>query len=292
MISTQPSAMIPKPAAPAYCGTIALVGHPNVGKSTLMNSILGHKVSITSNKPQTTRLAIRGIKTIANTQYIYIDTPGLHKNKAEPLQKRMTREVTNILSQVDIIVFILDCTKLTTEDRWFLNLFEKISVPVVLVINKIDLLKDKKQLLPIIADAKNMYAFKEIIPLSATEQSNVDVLEHMLGLLLPEQEHFFPPHQYHDYSEDFYVTEIIREQVFQQTHREVPYACSVEVEKMEDFPKLLRIYVIIWVTRFGQKKIIIGKNGQQLKNIGKASRLTLEKFFGKKIFLHIFVKIK
>jgi len=282
----------PIPSQPTRCGTIALVGRPNVGKSTLMNSILRQKVSITSAKAQTTRLAIRGIKTVDNTQYVYIDTPGLHKNKASPLQKKMTREVTNILNQVDVIVFILDCTKLTVEDHWFLELFQHISVPIILVINKIDLLKDKQQLLPMLAQTKDLYPFKEIIPLSAVNAANIDALEHVLSQMLPQQEHFFPPHQYVDYSEEFFITEIIREQVFQQTHREVPYECSVEVEKIEDFPKLLRIYVIIWVSRFGQKKIIIGKSGQQLKNIGKISRLNLQKFFNKKIFLQIFIKVK
>lgn len=274
------------------CGTIALVGRPNVGKSTLMNAIIGEKVTITSAKAQTTRNSIRGIKTIGNDQYIYVDTPGLHKNKETLLQKAMIRDAFAQLHDVDIVVMVVEATRWQQEDDWVLECLAQVTSPVILVINKVDRLKNKEYLLPLLAKYQGLYSFAAIIPLSAKNSVNVLGLEKELAKRLPEAQHQFNDEQLTDKSEEFYIAELIREQLFQQLYREVPYSVGVQIELMEVGDTLNKIHAAIVVAREGQKKIVIGRQGEQLRAIGQSVRIYLEEFYGKKVFLKLWVKVE
>jgi GTP-binding protein Era len=273
-------------------GYIAIIGRPNVGKSTLLNGLIGKKISITSRKPQTTRTQILGIKTIGDAQAVYIDTPGLHTHEKNAMNRYMNRLAEAVMADADIVIFMIDSMRWHPEDDGILDKLKSDSVPVILVINKADLLKDKNLLLPFIQTLQDKFHFKNIVPMSARKKSNVLHLEKIIMQLLPEGAHLFPDDQVTDKSERFQAAELIREKIILATGQEIPYSTTVVIEEFKHEGKLLRISALIWVEREGQKPILIGKNGERLKAIGTAARKDLEKCFNTKVFLQLWVKIK
>lgn len=273
-------------------GFVAIIGRPNVGKSTLLNSLLGEKVSITSPKPQTTRWQILGIKTLNDAQIIYIDTPGLHKDEKRAMNRYMNRIASAVILDADVIVFMIDATSWRGEDEMALKQLKDADKPVILVINKIDLLGDKAEILPIIDKLKDKYQFTHIIPISAMDAINTDHLQSEIVKLLPEGPQLFPDDQITDKSVRFQAAEIIREKLIQATEEELPYTTTVEIEHFQEGEKLTEIGAVIWVERQGQKVIIIGKKGARLKKIGIQARREIETLIGHKVFLRLWVKVK
>ncbi len=274
------------------CGFVALVGRPNVGKSTLLNSILGQKISITSKKPQTTRHRILGIKTTAQEQVIYVDTPGLHLGGERAINRYMNREASGAIEDVDVIVLLVDRTKWTDEDENVLQKLQRLQTPVILAINKTDQLDDKSQLLPHMQFLQQKMAFVSIVPISALKNEGVDILQKTVLDLLPESPPFFPEEQITDRSERFFAAELIREKLIRNLGQEIPHRLTVEIESFKEERNMYRINAIIWVEKPGQKGIIIGKNGARLKIIGEAARKDMEKAFERKVFLQMWVKVK
>lgn len=276
----------------SHCGFVAIIGRPNVGKSTLLNYILGQKISITSRKPQTTRHRILGIKTADNVQTIYVDTPGLHLQAKRALNRYMNRTAVRALQDVDVVLFMIDSLKWQEDDEWVLKKLSSLNCPVLLVINKVDQIEDKERLLPHMQALAEKANFNNVIPISAIQGTNVDKLETLIGSLLPENPHFFPDDQITDASERFMAAEIIREKLIRSLGQEVPYALTVEIEKFKQEEKILHISAIIWVEKMGQKAIVIGKEGSVLKKVGTRARKELEFLFENKIFLQLWVKVK
>ncbi len=273
-------------------GYIAIVGRPNVGKSTLLNKILGKKISITSPKPQTTRTQVLGIKTIEQNQAVFIDTPGIHKTEKNAMNRYMNRLASSVIPDADIIVFVVEAMHWYEEDELVLQRLQDVKAPIILAINKIDLVKDKGQLLPFIEKIKDKKEFASIVPFSANKSEDVKELEAVIMSYVPEGPHLFPDDQYTDKTEKFQIAELIREKIIQATEQEVPYSTTVEIELMKDEGKLTEISAIIWVEREGQKAIVIGKGGELLKRIGTLARKDIEKLLGKKVFLRLWVKQK
>ena len=281
------------PTNPARrCGYVAIVGRPNVGKSTLLNRILGQKLSITSRKPQTTRHAILGIKTTAAEQVVYVDTPGLQQEAPKAMNRHMNRAANSVLHDVDCIVFVVDRLQWQEQDQWIAKMLSSLATPVLLAINKIDQLADKTRLLPFIASVQEYIDVAEIVPLAALNGDNVDRLEQAIAQRLPEGDFFFPADQLTDRSERFLASEIIREKLMRQLGHEIPYEVAVEVEEFSREEKLLTIGAVIFVERVGQKAIVIGRGGQRLRQIGSDARADMEKLFEQKIMLRLWVKVK
>jgi len=273
-------------------GYIAIVGRPNVGKSTLLNKILGLHLSITSRKPQTTRHRLLGIKTTDKYQAIYIDTPGLHKGYTGAIHRYMNQEATTALEGVDVVVFLLDGMKWTEEDDFVLQNVKRTGVTTLLVLNKIDLLKDKDRLLPYLEQVSQKMEFAEVIPISADKGTNVNALEDKIASYLHQSPAYFDEEQLTDKSDRFLAAELIREQLMRLLGQELPYSVTVEIEAFEEQAKIIKISALIWTERKNQKSIIIGQKGQQLKEVGKISRLSMERLFNKKVFLKLWVKVK
>ena len=273
-------------------GYVAIVGRPNVGKSTLLNRILGQKISITSRKPQTTRHQILGVKTEGHVQVMYVDTPGLHKGRDHALNRYMNRAAASALSDVDLVIFVVDRTQWTDEDQLVLEKVERVSCPVILVVNKVDRLADKDQLLPHLQTLSEHMDFAEIVPLSAGKGKNVDRLEQVINQRLPEGIHYFPEDQVTDRSERFMAAELVREKIMRRLGDELPYQVTVEIESFQREGQVLHINALILVERDGQKRIIIGNKGEQLKVIGRDARLDMEEMFGSKVMLKLWVKVK
>lgn len=273
-------------------GYVAIIGRPNVGKSTLLNHLLGEKVSITSPKPQTTRWQILGIKTLDHAQIIYVDTPGLHREEKRAMSRYMNRIASSIIFDADVIIFLIEADNWRSEDELVLKKLQKSDKPIILALNKIDLLKDKAALLPIIERLKDKMNFTHIIPISAKSGKNTHLLEEEIIKLLPDGPMLFPEDQLTDKSIRFQVAEIIREKIIQSTEQELPYATSIEIEQFKQEEQLIEIGAIIWVERPGQKIIIIGKKGTLLKKIGTEARREIEKLLGNKVFLRLWVKVK
>lgn len=276
-------------------GYVALVGRPNVGKSTLLNRILGQKISVTSKKPQTTRHQILGIHTEDKLQTIYVDTPGMHltegkRNKA--LNHYMNAAAKQALRDIDLAVFVIDRTKWTPEEDLVLEHLAFLSCPTILVINKVDWLDDKASLLPFIDEVSRKHDFELIIPISALKGQQVQELISQIQQRLPAGEHFYPEDQVTDRSMRFLAAETLREKIMRLLGDELPYATTVEIEDFKYEGKVLHIHALILVEREGQKKILIGDKGQQLKQIGRDARLDLEKNFDTKVMLNIWVKVK
>lgn len=274
------------------CGYVALVGRPNVGKSTLLNHILGQKISITSRKPQTTRHRILGIKTEAGTQAIYVDTPGIHSDQPRAINRQMNRTATSVLQDVDVVVLLIDKLRWTAEDDLVLSHLAQVRAPVILAINKVDQLDDKEALLPFIEESSARYAFKDIVPISALKGSNLDTLESLIGNLLPAAEYFFPEDQITDRNLRFIAAELIREKIMRQLGEELPYATAVEIEQFSQQDEVFHIDATILVERAGQKGIVIGKGGERLKKIGSDARQDMEKTFDSKVMLNLWVKVR
>ena len=276
-----------------YCGFVAIVGRPNVGKSTLLNKLLGQKVSITSRKPQTTRHRILGIDTQGAYQTIFVDTPGLHIEEKRAINRLMNRAATSSLGDVEMVVFVVDGTHWTADDDMVLNKLRYMQCPVVLAVNKVDVIKDKEVLLPHLQMLAQKGNFAEILPISAEKGTNVDKIREMAKRLLPEGEHYFPEDYITDRSSRFMASEIIREKLMRFTGEELPYSVTVEIErfKVED-DGLFHINALILVEREGQKKMVIGNKGEKLKVIGTEARLDMERLFGQRVFLELWVKVK
>lgn len=274
------------------CGYIALVGRPNVGKSTLLNRLLGQKLSITADKPQTTRHRIVGIKTVEDAQLLYVDTPGLHTDARKAMNRYLNRAAGSALHDVDVIVMVVEAQKWTDDDQAVLDRLREASAPVFAVVNKVDRLKDKAALLPFLEALSQRFAFEEIVPVSAQTGSNVERLEQTLKERLPEGEPVYEADQLTDRSSRFLAAEMIREKLTRRLQRELPYALTVEIEQFKDVDGVLHIDGLIWVERDSQKSIVIGKSGAMLKEVGRQARADMEKMFGAKVYLRLWVKAK
>jgi GTP-binding protein Era len=274
------------------CGYVAIVGRPNVGKSTLLNHLLGQKISITSRKPQTTRHQVLGIKTERQHQIIFVDTPGLHSDADKAINRYMNRAASSAIRDVDVIVFVVDRTAWTPEDQMVLEQVQRSGLPAILAINKVDLLADKSQLLPHLQLLAEKADFAAVMPLSALQQHNVEQLEQEILQFLPESEHFFPEDQITDRSQRFLAAEIVREKIMRQLGEELPYAVTVEIEEFAQDAAVLHISAVILVERKGQKKILIGDKGSRLRSIGTDARVDMERLFDSRVMLRLWVKVK
>jgi GTPase len=278
-------------------GFVSIIGRPNAGKSTLLNALVGEKIAIVTEKPQTTRMNIQGILNVTArrdrpaAQIVFIDTPGVHKPDSR-LNRKMMQEIHAALEQRDLILLLVDATeKFGPADEQVLDLVKRTGAPVFLLLNKVDKLH-KEKLLPIIEHYSRLHAFQQVIPISAIKRDGLDVLIDKVAGALPAGPPFFPEDQLTDQPERFLASEIIREKVLLKTGKEVPYATAVIVERYEDLPRLTRIAAAIYCERDGQKAILIGKGGEKLRQMGTAARQELEQRLGKKVFLELFVKVK
>ena len=274
------------------CGLVALVGRPNVGKSTLLNHLLGQKISITSRKPQTTRHRITGILSRENGQLIFVDTPGIHDSGGNALNRYMNKTALASLSDVDVVVMVIEALCWTEQDEQIISALQNISVPVILALNKLDSVSEKQQLLPFIAELSERKVFAEIVPLSALRNDNLETLEAEIRVLLPDSSPMFPEDQITDRSVRFLVAEIIREKLTRQLGQELPYASTVMIEEFEETDKLVRISAAILVERSGQKAIVIGKGGERMKKIGQAARIDIERLLDARVHLNLWVKVR
>ena len=277
---------------PFHCGFVAIIGRPNVGKSTLLNHILGQKISITSRKPQTTRHQILGVKTSETSQVIYVDTPGIHNRRSTAINRYMNRAASSVLGDVDLILFVVQAMQWTEEDEIVMSHLQNIKAPVLLVVNKIDKLDDKNELLPFIEKLTKMRHFDSVIPVSALHAQNITLLEADVFERLPQNEPFFPDDQITDRNVRFLSAEIIREKLIRELGQELPYTTTVEIERFEEESTLTRIFATIYVETRGQKAIIIGRKGARLKSIGTKARVDIEKMLEAKVYLELWVKIR
>ncbi|PHS69729.1 MAG: GTPase Era [Methylophaga sp.] len=274
-------------------GYVAIIGRPNVGKSTLINRILGQKLCITSRRPQTTRHRILGIKTTDDSQLIYVDTPGIHIDNKRAMNRYMNRAAASSIDDVDVILFLVDGMNWTDEDERVLErLKESAKAPVILVINKVDKLADKAVLLPQIEKLSAQFDFVNVFPISARKGVNVESLEQEIKKMIPEGELIFPEDQLTDRSSRFLAAEMVREKLFRHLGQELPYSITVEIEQFDDEKGMYRIGAVIYVERDGQKSIVIGKKGELLKSVGKEARLEMQSMFGRKVFLRLWVKVR
>lgn len=273
-------------------GFVSILGRPNAGKSTLLNAMVGEKVAIVANKPQTTRTSIQGVLTTPEAQIVFLDTPGIHKADSL-INKRMMQTVRAALDERDLLLFLVDATrKFTAEDEHAVSLIRKVETPAFLVVNKVDLCKDKAVILPVIERYKGLHEFADYFPVSAQKGDGLEVLRKEIVARLPEGPQYFPEDHITDQPERFLAAELIREKVLQLTHQEVPHAVAARVETWEETGKLTRIYATIYVEREGQKGIVIGSKGSMLKEVGTLARLEMERLFGRKIFLELRVKVQ
>ncbi len=274
-------------------GYVAIIGRPNVGKSTLINRVLGQKLCITSRRPQTTRHRILGIKTDDDSQLIYVDTPGLHIDDKRAMNRYMNRAAASSIDDVDVILFVVDGMNWTKEDESVLERLKKSAkAPVILVVNKVDKLADKEVLLPQIEKLSAEFDFAKVVPISARKGVNLDELETEIKALMPEGELIFPEDQFTDRSSRFLAAELVREQLFRHLGQELPYSITVEIEQFDDEDKMYRIGAVIYVERDGQKSIVIGKGGALLKSVGRDARIEMQALFDKKVFLRLWVKVR
>jgi len=274
-------------------GFVALLGRPNAGKSTLLNRIVGQKLAIVSDKPQTTRTRVVGVKNYPEGQVVFVDTPGVHK-PTHRLNVRMVDIALESMGEVDVLALVVDVSvKPGTGDRYMLDLLKETRQPAILVLNKVDLIA-KPKLLPVIDQYRQAHPFAEIVPASAGDGTNVDVLERLFLQYLPDGEPLYPPEYLTDQTERFFVAEIVREQVLRLTHDELPFSTAVVIDKFDDAtdPELIRLYCTILVERESQKPIVIGKGGAMIKQIGSSARTELEEYLEKRVYLDLHVKVK
>ncbi|MGE4348367.1 MAG: GTPase Era [Candidatus Berkiella sp.] len=279
-------------SAVTYCGFIAVMGRPNVGKSTLLNSMLNKKVSITSHKPQTTRCQILGVKTVGNRQIVWIDTPGIHITEKKAINRYMNQSARKALIDVNAVVFVVEAMKWTFEDEKVWSLLSKQAVPIIIVVNKIDKIKSKEELLPYLEMLKEKAPQAEIIPISALTHKQLNFLEKSIDEKLPQDHFYFPEDMSSNLSNSFHMAELIRERLMTYLEKEIPYSLAVQIEHCEVKQNTTHIHALIWVEREAQKHIVIGKDGAMLKQIGTKARLELEKFLDKKVCLKLWVKVK
>lgn len=276
-----------------HCGFIAIVGRPNVGKSTLLNQLLGQKVSITSRKPQTTRHRIMGIDTRDNYQAIYVDTPGLHMEEKRAINRLMNRAASSSIGDVELVIFVVEGTRWTDDDEMVLGKLKAGKAPVLLAINKIDNLQDKSILLPHIQTLAQKMNFMDVVPICAEDGKNVDTIASIVHKLLPEADHHFPEEYVTDRSQRFMASEIIREKLMRFLGAELPYSVTVEIEQFVSNERGgYDIHGLILVEREGQKKMVIGNKGSRIKTIGIEARRDMEQMFEAKVHLELWVKVK
>ena len=275
------------------CGLVAIVGRPNVGKSTLINALLWQKVSITSRKAQTTRHRILGIDTEGDYQTIFVDTPGLHIEEKRAINRLMNRAASSSINDVEMVIFVVEGTHWNEDDEMVLSKFEHLKCPVILAINKIDNVEDKELLLPHLQELGSRYHFKHIIPMSAKSGDNVEKIRKWSQEILPESEHYFPDDYITDRSSRFMAAEIVREKLMRFLGDELPYSVTVEIEQFKQQANgVLHINALILVERDGQKRMVIGNKGEKLKSISMQSRIDMEELFDSKVFLEVWVKVK
>jgi GTPase len=281
-----------QPAAGHRCGFAAIVGRPNVGKSTLLNALLGRKISIVSPKPQTTRHRILGILTRPTAQVIFVDTPGLHAGARRAMNRHMNRAALASLQDADVNLFVVEALNWTDEDQRVLDELVKQGRPIVLVLNKTDKVFPKERLLPFIEEMGRRATFAEIVPLSALKGSNLEQLPATIASYLPESPPHFPEDQVTDRSDEFQAAEIVREKLTLRLRQELPYGLTVIIEQFKEEDGRLLINAVIWVERSGQKAIVIGNGGEQLKDVGRAARLEMNERFKRPVHLELWVKVK
>ncbi|MDA9040069.1 GTPase Era [Gammaproteobacteria bacterium] len=277
----------------SYCGYISIIGKPNVGKSTILNHILGKKVSITSRKSQTTRNNILGIKTVENKQMIFADTPGMHIKSPKVMNKVLNRSAQSLIDDSDIILFVVQRLTLDEQDMSVLQKLKEAGSKVICVVNKVDQVDDKNKLLPMMARLAKEYSFLDIIPISALNNEGIVELEILIQKYLPENDHIYGEEGIQGAHKDlFMITELIREKIIRMLGDELPHDTFVQVELLEDEESIIKIHSVVYVVRDSQKQIVIGKGGGTLKKIGQQARIELEEYFGKKVFLKTWVKVK
>jgi len=274
------------------CGYIAVLGRPNVGKSTLINRIIGQKLNITSRKPQTTRHNLLGIKTEENFQAVYVDTPGMHQSQKKAINRMMNRSAESVVYDVDVLVFVVDALVWNEEDEHALSRIEHVEAPVILALNKVDKIADKGKLLPFIEKVTAKRSFSDIVPIAALNGTGVDQLESLILDYLPENPPFYDEEQLTDKSERFLVAEIVREKIMRQTGKEIPYSVTIEIESFVEDENLITIHALILVERDSQKSIVIGHRGKRLKLVGSEARKDIESLLGKKVLLKLWVRVK
>lgn len=274
------------------CGYVAIVGRPNVGKSTLMNHLIGFKVSAIANKPQTTRHNIRGILTEDDYQMIFVDTPGMHRTSKSLLNKTINMEAVAALEGVDAVVMIVEAMRWTDEDDLVLKRLSHVKCPVYLVANKVDRVEKKEKLFGWLPEVLSKYPFKEMFPLSATKGTNTEQLKRALAKVMPEQDWQYAEDDVTDQSTRFICGELVREQLMTYLHQELPYSTAVEIETFTEKPHLIEINAVIWVSRDNQKGIVIGNKGETLKRIGSSARIALEAFLERKVMLKLWVRVE
>lgn len=274
------------------CGYVAIVGRPNVGKSTLLNRLVGEKISITTSKPQTTRHRILGIRTTSAGQVVYVDTPGIHADQPKAINRYMNRAASASLHDVELVLMLIEATGWQRGDERVLGLMSGVKCPVVLVVNKTDRIKNKSELLKLIDEARQRYEFREIIPLSALKGDSVERLEELVLDCLPFSQPLFAADQLTDRSERFLAAEFVREHLTRRLRDELPYALTVEIEEFKRDEQRYHIGAVIWVEREGQKGIVIGQEGANLKEVGSRARIDMEQMFGAPVMLRLWVKVK
>ncbi|XAW89280.1 GTPase Era [Vibrio sp. CDRSL-10 TSBA] len=277
-----------------HCGFIAIVGRPNVGKSTLLNNLLGQKISITSRKPQTTRHRIMGVETEGDYQAIFVDTPGLHIEEKRAINRLMNRAASSSLSDVNLVLFVVEGTHWTDDDEMVLTKLRNANFPVVLCVNKVDNVKDRNDVMLHMQELSKLMDFVDVVPISAKHSKNIDVLRKHVRAHLPKAVHHFPEEYVTDRSQRFMASEIIREKLMRFTGDELPYSVTVEIERFDYNPDNdgFHINALILVERIGQKKMVIGNKGEKIKTIGREARLDMEELFGRKVYLETWVKVK
>ena len=274
------------------CGLVAVIGRPNVGKSTLINAVMGRKVSIVTAKPQTTRHRILAVHTADEQQIIFVDTPGLHRKSGKAMNRMMNRTAANALADADLILFVSDATRWTTEDDDVLIRLKSCQAPVIALLNKVDKVHPKEKLFDGLALMSARFEFAEIVPISAMKNDNLDHLMEMIPPFLPLSPPLFPEDMQTDRSEEFHVAEIIREKLTLMLHQEMPYGLTVQIERMVQEERGIAINAVIWVERDSQKGIAVGKNGSVLKKVGRAARLDIAERLGQAVYLELWVKVK
>lgn len=275
-----------------YCGVVSIAGRPNVGKSTLLNHLVGQKLSITAHKPQTTRHSILGIQTVDDTQVIYVDTPGIHVTGTQKLNQVLNRTASSSLHDVDVVILLIQSMVWNDDDQRAFELVGNSGVPFFIAVNKIDTIKHKKELLPFLTRIPSHERLKEVFLISARKGKGIEAMTKAVSTLIPEAPWQFAEDELTDRSSRFLAAEAVREQLTRLLSAELPYALSVEIETFEETPGLLRIGAVIWVAKNSQKRIVIGKGGAQLKEVGTRARTTLETLFDNKVFLQLWVRVK
>ena len=273
------------------CGLIAIVGRPNVSKSTLLNRLVGFKLSIISSRPQTTRHKILGVLSEAERQFVFVDTPGYQQRHRSALNRLMNKQIQSALAEVDVVLWLIDARRLTAEDRELIPLLPA-SRPVILAMNKVDALSDRNRLLPLIDSVRKLHPFAEIVPISAESGDNIEALKNAVAAYLPDAPAMFDTDTVTDRSERFLAAEYVREKLFRRLGEEIPYGTAVQIERFEQDGGQRRIAAVIWVDRLAHKRIVIGQGGEVLKAVASAARRDMEENFGGKVFLEVWVKVK